>query len=236
MIGIVILLIVLAILVLLLLLPVKARFSYNQGALAAWVCYGPVKLHLYPFAEKKEPKPSQAVPQSEKDEQKKKKPKTKREPKARKKKRTAKINKDQIYYSLDTLPPILGRALRRVGKRIQIDPLKVHLLVASADPADTAQLYGKLEAALSAGIPVLQRLVRVRELDVRLFPDFTENRMDCIADVGISIRPLDVLSITLRVGASLVKWLFRFRKLASPPQQDVGKKGEKGTTSSTEAA
>ena len=48
-------------------------------------------------------------------------------PKAPKEKKTkkekppkAKISREQILYALEKLPPILGRALRRTGRSIQI--------------------------------------------------------------------------------------------------------------------
>lgn len=220
MIGIVILSVIVLILVVLLLTPAQARFSYDQGDLAAGVRYGPVKLQIFPLKEK---------PKKEKTEKPDSKKKPKKAKKAKKKKKFS-INKEQILYSLDKLPPILGRALRRTGRRVRICPLKVHLLIASADPADTALLYGRLEAALAAGLPTLRKLVHVKDEDIRLFLDFAENRIDCIADVGISIRPWDVLSIAVRTGASLVKWFFGFKKLASPEIPE-----EKENTS-TEAA
>lgn len=217
--GIVILCVVVLILAVILLTPAQARVSYDRGDLAVWASYGPVKLQILPPKEK----PPKKKP-------KKKKPESKKKPKKAKEKKKFSINKEQILYSLEKLPPILGRALRRTGRRIRICPLKVHLLVASADPADTALLYGRLEAALAAGLPALHKLVHVKDEDIQLFLDFAENRMDCIAEVGISIRPWDVLSIAVRAGASLVKWLFGFKKLASPEIPE-----EKENTS-TEAA
>lgn len=194
----------LLLLVVLLLLPAQVRFRYDQGELALWVRFGPVKLQLFPPEEKKE------EPE--------KKPKKKAKPKKEKpKKPKGKINREQILYSLETLPPILGRALRRTGRRLRFAPLKIHLLVAGPDPADTAMLYGRLEAALSAGLPVLHRLVHIREQDIRLFLDFQQEQMDLIADVGVALRPWDLVSVGVRAGGSLLKWFLRFRKLASPP-------------------
>lgn len=216
MVGIIIASVIVLILAALLLTPVQARFSYDRGEMAAWGSYGPVKLQVFPAKEK--------VPK------KKSKPKEKKKPEKAKKKKKFSINKEQILYSLEKLPPILGRALRRTGRRIRVCPLKVHLLVASADPADTALLYGRLEAALAAGLPALHKLVHVKDEDIQLFLDFSESKMDCIAEVGISIRPWDVLSIAVRAGASLVKWLFGFKKLASP------EKPEEKENTSTEAA
>jgi len=185
---------------------VGVRVVYDQGDLTVKVRFGPVKL--------------QVLPQPEKTEQAEKKPKKepkKKEKKEKPKKPKAKINREQIFFALEKLPPILGRALRRTGKSIRIEPLKVWLLAAGNDPADTALLYGQLEAALAAGLPVLRRVIRIKEEDIRLYLDFTEQQMDCIADVGIALRPWSLVTIGVRALASLVKWYFGFRKLASPP-------------------
>lgn len=197
-----------------LLIPARLSASYEDGAFTASVRYGPLRIPLYPRPEKsakdvplqKEAAPVEGVV-------------TPAAGQAAKKKFS--VNADQILYSLETLPPILGRALKRVGKRIRIEPLKIHLLVAGTDPADTARLYGKLQAALAGGLPVLHRMVRIREQDIRLFLDFQEEELDCIADVGISLRPWDVLVIGLCAGASAFKWFLGFRKLADePPEVD----------------
>lgn len=237
--------VLLLLLAVILLTPAGVRFRYDQGDLSLLVRFGPLKLQIFPRKEKKpprrkpeetkeEPEKKQAGKESADDPEKKQtekrapeKPKPKK--KAAKKPR-AKINREQILYSLETLPPILGRALKRTGRRLRLTPLKVHLLVAGPDPADTALLYGRLEAALGAALPALHRLVRIKDQDVRLFLDFQREQMDLIADVGLSLRPWDLVSVGLRAGGSLLKWYLRFRKLASPPPAEEPKE------SNTEAA
>ena len=209
-----ILLALVLLIVVLLLIPVKIRISYADGALVLRVQYGPVKLQLFPMEKQKEDKKKKPS-----------KPKEKKEKPEKKKKPKAKINREQILYALENLPPILGRALRRTGRSIRIEPLKVHLLVAGNNPADTALLYGRLEAALGAGLPILHSVMRIREQDIQLFLDFTERKMDAIADVGVVLRPGSLVWIGLRAGGSLLKWFFGFRKLASPPvEEDTEKK------------
>ena len=207
----------LALIVLLLQVPVRARFSYEQGEMALWVKYGPIRLQLFPKKEKPE------------KEEKKPKEKKKETPEKKKKpgKPRAKINRAQIFYALEKLPPILGRALKRTGRSIRVRPLKVWVLVAGADPADTAELYGRLEAALSAGLPVLEKAVWIREEDVRLYPDFTQEQMDFIADVGVGLRPWRLVTMGVRALGSLLKWYLGFRKLASPPPPAEEKPEEK---------
>ena len=208
----------LALLVLALLVPVKIRGSYEDGAPFLTVRYGPVKLQLFPPKEKTE---------EEKKPPRKKKPKSEKPQKPKKPK--AKINMDQILYALEKLPPILGRALRRTGRSIHIRPLQLYVLVAGGDPASTAALYGKMEAALAAGFPILERALRLKDADVRLYVDFTERQMDFIADVGVSLRPWSLVWVALRAGGSLIKWYFGYRKLASPPppESDSGQTEQK---------
>lgn len=240
--------VLLLLLAVILLTPAGVRFRYDRGDLSLLVRFGPLKPQIFPRKEKKPPrrKPKEKKPEKKQAADPEKKPAEKtaaeksapeksapEKPKPKKKaakKPRAKINREQILYSLETLPPILGRALKRTGRRLRLTPLKVHLLVAGPDPADTALLYGRLEAALGAALPALHRLVRIKDQDVRLFLDFQREQMDLIADVGLSLRPWDLVSVGLRAGGSLLKWYLRFRKLASPPPAEELKE------SNTEAA
>lgn len=214
-----VLLTLLALLLVLLQIPVSVRFSYQDGAPEAALRYGPMRLSLFPG--KKEPDGDR--PEEKKKPEKKPKPK----------KKGRRINREQILYALETLPPILGRALRRTGRSVRIRPLKIYVLVAGYDPADTALLYGRLEAALHGGLPLLRQAVRISEEDVRLYLDFTKRQMDVIADVGVSLHPGSLAWVGLRAAASLVKWFLGFRKLASPPDKEE-KSQEKETTEKTE--
>ena len=228
-----ILLALLLLLLIALLIPVKVRFSCDQGDMALAVRYGPVKLQLFPPPEKgkekeKTPRKKKAKKIQEDSDHKKKKEKPKK-PKA-------KINRDQILYAVEKLPPILGRAMRRTGRSIRITPLKVYVLVAGTDPADTARLYGRLNAAVGAGLPVLENVLGVKDVDIRLYTDFTQQQMDLIADAGISLRPGSLVWIGLRAGGSLLKWFFGFRKLASPPPGDNKEEQKTEDSSQTDAA
>lgn len=211
--GWIILLIILGLLLTVLLTPAGVWFSYDQGDISLDVRFGPIRRRIFPG----KPKPEEPEKEKKPKKKRKKPPKEgEKEEKEKEKPPKAKINREQIFYTLEKLPPILGRALGGTRRRVRIKPLKVHLLVAGYDPADTAVLYGKLEAALSAGLPVLRRAVRIRDEDIRLFLDFSQERMDCIAEVGVALRPWDLLAIGGRAGISLLRWFLGFRKLASP--------------------
>lgn len=220
----------LALLFIALLIPAEVRFQYEAGQPLLWARYGPVKLRLFPRKEKPEESAGKKKKKPEKKKSKRKKLKAeksgkkkpeaeKSEKKSRRKKPKAKINREQILYALEKLPPILGRALKRTGRSIHIKPLKLYVLAAGPDPADAARLYGRLDAALAAGVPILENTLRVKDLDVRLYVDFQEERMDFIADAGVWLLPCSLVWMALRAGGSLLKWYIGFRKLASPPPE-----------------
>lgn len=208
----------LLLIVLILQIPVRVRFTYDQGDLTLRLRFGLVKMQLFPPPEKPEKREEKNPEEPKKKKEKPKKPR-------------AKLSREQIFYALEKLPPILGRALKRTGRSIRIEPLKVWLLVAGNDPADTAVLYGRLEAALAAGLPALRNVIKIRDEDVRLYLDFTEQQMDCIADVGIALRPWSLATTGVRALASFIKWYLGFRKLAPSPAEPEAKEEKKADTS-----
>lgn len=200
MVGRILLLLVCVFLVLLsaaVLLPVSLRIQYEQGTHRVTVRYA--RWVIYPRKKTKTASTSK---------------KAKKTPPSPQKER-AKINSAQIRYSLDQLPPVLLRALRRTGRKLRITPLKVHVLVATGDPADTAILYGKLEAILASVLPVLHGLITIEEQDIRLFPDFCEETMDYIVDAGVTIRLLDLVRIALCALGGIIQWWIGFQKRAT---------------------
>ncbi len=220
--GIIILCVILLLLGLVLFTPIRARVSRDEEGLRVWLKIGPAKIPLYP--EKFQEEALEAPPKEEK-------PKPEKPAKKRKK-----LTMEQILYLLEGAPPILGRALRRAGRRIRICPLMVHVLVSASDPADTGLLYGKLHAALAALLPMLHRRIHIAEQDIRLYPDFEGQGVDYRLDVGIAIRLWDILVIGLCAGASGVKLLVGMKKLAPKDPAGDPEKPQKTNKSKTNGA
>lgn len=183
-------------------IPAYVRISYEQGQLCSFIKYVWMTIPLYPKKKEETQKiqeeahPEETAPEKEATQKK-------------------KINRDQIFYTLDTLPSVILKAIKRFGKSIRIEPLKIHVLVATPDPADTAILYGKIQSVLAAVLPILHQHIKIREQDIQLFTDFCEEDMDCIVDAGVGIAPGDVLLIAFGALGGMMKWLIGFRKRAS---------------------
>lgn len=218
--GIVILCVILLLLGLILFTPILVRVMREEEGLLVRLHVGPVKLQVYPPKEEaQQPLEEEDKPQEKKIKE---KPAKQRKP----------LTKEQILYLVEKLPPILGRALRRVSRRVRIGPLKVYVLLSEEDPADTALLYGKVEAALMAALPVLHRHLQIRDQDIRIYPDFQGSGMDYRLDVGIAIRLWDMLVIGLCAGASGLKTLIGMKRLGA---KDVSGGDEKKNTEAGKA-
>ena len=203
--GIVILGVILLLLCLVLFTPILVRAIWEEEGPLVRLHIGPVKLQAYPpRREEKGDKPPKKKKASEKKD-------TGEKPAKKRKSITA----EQILYLLETLPPVLGRALRRVSRRVRIGPLKIWLLLSAEDPADTALLYGRVETALMAALPILHRHLAIRDQDLRIYPDFEGNGTDWRLDVGVSIRLWDVLVIGLCAGGSGLKALIGMKRLGA---------------------
>lgn len=218
--------VLLTVLLILLLLPVSLRVSYEGRQLRIALRYASKFIYSSDRTEKQD-----AAAKPKKEKAKKEASKTDEPTKVSEKE---KPNFQQISYSLDVLPGIIVRALRGTMRRIRITPLKLHLLIALSDPADTAVLYGKLHAVLNATLPLIHRSVRIKEQDIQLFTDFSGEEMDCIADVGIQIRPIDVLIVAIIAGFGLIKWFIGYRKRAD--KSDTAQEQAKKTTAQADPA
>ena len=225
--GIVILCVIGLLLGLILFTPLLVRVIREEEGLLVRLHIGPAKLRLYP--------PKAEEPAAETPPEKEKK---KTEPKEKPRKERKPITMEQVLYLLEQAPPILSRALSRVRRRVRVGPLKVWLLLSAADPADTGLLYGRVEAALMAALPILHRCLRIRDQDIQIYPDFTGQGMDYQLDVGLSLRLWDLLVIGLCAGAGGLKLLVGMRRLApkGPGERAKSEKTNQSTTNGVDAA
>lgn len=213
--------VILVLVLIVLRIPAYVRIHYEQGELRVFIKYAWMRIPLFP---KNTEKTSQETQENHhpNDTQQKKETTNKNS-----------INLEQILYTLDVLPPVLLKAVKRLGKRIKIEPLKIHILVATSDPADTAILYGKIQAVLAAVLPSLHSHIQIREQDIQLFTDFCEEKMDYIVDAGIGLSPGDILAIAISALGGVLKWLIGFRKRAS---KEPAAKANQDATAQAESA
>lgn len=167
---------------------------------------GPVRLPLVP---KKEGKTGKEKPKKEK--QKKEKPAKEKAPKDRQP--LPKPGKEDIREALQLLLPALKRALRKLGRGIRIDPLCVSLVLGGKnDPADAAEKFGYLQAAVWAGMPQLQRWMHIPDPHIHTDVNFDAEKTEVSGEAAVTLRLGTLFAMGFALLIPAVKWFLHYRK------------------------
>ena len=124
---------------------------------------------------------------------------------AKQKKRASGTPKDKKQFAR-YLPyvPCLMRAVVRVLRQIRVDQLDLCVQVGGADPADTAERYGQLNAAVGSLWGPFRSLVNVKEADVHLDVDFESERSKAQGSLAVSWRISQLLSTVVVLAKDLI--------------------------------
>lgn len=207
MVGWIILGVIAALIVVLLCLRVSAQISFGEE-LRVTAQIGPVKMQIIPPPEKKTAgeKPKKAAAKAEK------KPKEKKKPDIH-------LTLEDIRGALHAVWQAIQGALRRAGKRIRIDPLRLSFVFGDEDPVNTAQWYGWANSAMWAVMPRLEEMIHVPDPRIHMEMDFTAAETKISGTVGASYRIGDLLAIgfaaigpVLRFGIPFLRKQKAFKK------------------------
>ncbi len=162
---------------------------------------GPLRIHIDPFR------------QDAKREKKPKEPKKKKEEitGAELKKKLPKLTAEDLRDAFDTLLPVGLRALEQTRRAIRIQPMELCVYVGGEDPADTAELYGLLCAAMWTLMPRLETLLVIPDPSIHLELDLSREKIQLQGKVGVSARIGTLLRVGISAGIPTLKWLMRLR-------------------------
>ena len=164
---------------------------------------GPVRLPLVPKKPGKE-KPKKA-------KQKKEKPDKEKAPKDRQP--LPKPGKEDIREALQLLLPALKRALRKLGRGIRIDPLCVSLVLGGKnDPADAAEKFGYLQAAIWSGMPQLERWMHIPDPRIHTDVNFDAEKSEVSGEAAVTLRLGTLFATGFALLIPAVKWFLHYRK------------------------
>lgn len=185
----------LGVLLVLALIPLGIRVSYDSTGFAAKILAGPVKITLFP-RKKREKKPKDTKPsegQTKKDSNSEdKKPQTE----APEKEKSAALSGG----SLEKFLPWIHLGLDFLGdfrRKVRLNHLYLHVVLAGDDPCDLAVNYGRAWAAVGDLLPKLERLFVIRKRDIQVACDFAAEKTTVAARGDMTIT----LGRTLCLGA-----------------------------------
>lgn len=179
----------------------QARFSVEGFFL--WVKLGRFRIKVFPVK-----------PRGEKKPKKPKKPK-KKEPKKPRKERPPTPLPEKIGGALEyaqALLPVVLEAAKGMWHSFRVDTLELELTVGSPDPADTAMLYGRANAALGALWYPLTNTFHVKDGTACVNFDFDAQSMTVYAFAAFSLRLGNIVWIGLRAGWKTLFGILAARK------------------------
>ena len=187
--------------------------AYDGQTLRLDARVGLLRLHILPPKAKK--------PQAEKPKKKKKPQKPKPEGAEEEPKRKLSFTLEDGKDALRTLLPPLKRALSRTWRGIQVKPLHVSLtLGGQEDPASSAELCGKLLAAVWGGMPVLERLLDIRDPQIHIGVDFGSPAPAVEGEAGVTLRIGTLLAVGFGAAVPGLRWFLRWRKRCKRAEQE----------------
>ena len=163
------------------------------------------------------------LPQKEKKTKKRPKPEKPTEATAAPDKRRQKLTPEELLSLAEALPSALGTSLRRLRRRLRIDPLRVSVTFGGGDPADLAVLYGRCSAALWALMPRAEEVFCIPDPAIHLGMDYGAERTEYSAELGLSARVGDLIAAALALALPLLRWRSQTRRVrkASAGQREA---------------
>lgn len=213
-----IILVIAVLIVLLCMTRVGARAVFTDGNVTVDARVGLIRFRAYPRPPKKEKPPKEkTAKQIAKEEKAKAAKEAKKAQKEAEKKAKPKPDLKQIAAlvrsAVQELLPPLKRSLARIGRGIRIKPLQLYVTLGAADdPAAGAQLYGEVNAAVWAVMPVLEQFVDIPDPYIQVNVDFDAAKTALRGEAGISIRVGTLLAAAFGIGIPAVRWFLRMQK------------------------
>ena len=179
----------LTVLLALALVPLGIRVSFDSGGFAAQVIAGPVKITVFPVKmREKKPGKEKTAEKAEKQE------KTDASDTAgtTPREKTEEGASAQSGGSLERFLPWIRLGLDFLGdfrRKIRLNNLYLHVVLAGDDPCDLAVNYGRAWAAIGNLMPALERLFVIRKRDIQVSCDFagTEIKIAAKGDMTITL-------------------------------------------------
>ena len=174
------------------LLRVGVDAEYDGEGLFLRLKAGPVKITIMPKKDK---------PEKPKKKKKEKQPKTEKS--------------KESPLTLPTLLKLVRPALEAAGsfrRKLSIDLLRLHARIGTGDPYNTAMTFAYLQSAVYGLQPLAERALNVKERDVWLTPDFTNDSIAAEGRLIGTIRIGQIVWIALVLGWKALRVILQQRK------------------------
>ncbi len=187
--------------------PVFGRITYD-GELAVRIRVLGIPITLAPQPDKNKDKPSTAI--------RKKTKKKKEEQPSKLKELVSLMKQDDLAGTLHFLHEVARLAAKTVGRvlrSVTVKRMDLQLIIATDDPATTAQRYGQVCSVLYPSLAGIEHVVRIRQRNLRVEPNFLMEKSAVRFDVRLRVSVWRLLG----AGVALL-WGFLLLKEQDNPQ------------------
>ncbi len=196
--------IVLLALLLLGLLKVGVRLAWDHDQLMLRLVVGPFRIALPKAkAHKRLKQPAPVKKEAE-------------PPKTVKKKSTGKLWLRALADHWQDVAALIGKSLRTPT----LDKVVLHLTVGGEDAAACALNYGRVCAAASCALPVLENTFRIRQRDIQMQWNYELDKLDCFFQTELTVRIYEIL-VLAAAGLKLLFQLYREIKIKQKAGQAI---------------
>lgn len=130
----------------------------------------------------------------------------------KKKRALPKLSKAEWKDLAATLFAALKKTAKRACRHVRIDPLEVFVTVGGSDPAEIAQRYGYLNAAMWSLMPRAEALFQIPHPSLHLRMDYEAEKSCAKGRIGVRVCIGALLVIAAALAVPLLRWLRRFQK------------------------
>lgn len=190
-------------------IPLGIRVSYGEAGFEARVIAGPVKITLFPRKNrKKKPKTTDSSEKTTEE--------TTKASSEKKRPKTETTEKDepgmQSGGSLERFVPWIRLGLDFLGalrRKIRLDNLYLHVVLAGDDPCDLAVNYGRAWAVVGDLLPKLGRVFVIGKRDIQVDCDFAAEKITVAARGDMTITLGRTLCLGVIYGIRALKIILK---------------------------
>lgn len=127
-------------------------------------------------------------------------------------KKKTKLTLLEIYDLVTAVFEGLRAMAHRAGKHLRVDPLELSAVIGGSDPAEVAQRFGTVNAAVWSLMPQAEEILHIPDPAIHLEMDYNAPKTTVSGTVGLSFRVGNLIELAVAAARPLLRWYRAYRK------------------------
>lgn len=127
-------------------------------------------------------------------------------------KKKNKLSPPEIYDLVTAVFYGLKAMAHRAGKHLRVDPLELSVVIGGSDPAEIAQRFGAINAAVWSLMPQAEEILHIPDPAIHLDMDYNAPKTVVSGTAGLSFRVGNMVEFIAAAAIPLLRWYKTYRK------------------------